>query len=90
MQKKPAPPAYDPKLPNQVFLEREAGKNNVPKQPAANPGTTSPSPQEVKRQAGQNSRDFDDESSLSGEAELSTLGEEQRPKDGTLDGGTAR
>lgn len=90
MQKNTTRPTYDPKLPNQVWLERETGKNNVPKQPTANPGTTSPSTQEVKREAGQNPNGLDGKAVLSAEAELSTPGEEQRPKDGTLDGGSAR
>jgi hypothetical protein len=90
MQKNPTQPGYDPKLPNEEYLKREHGKHDSPHQPTANPGTTSPTPQEIKREPHKNPKGLSEKDALSGEAALSTNGEEMRPKDGSLDGGTAR
>jgi hypothetical protein len=38
MKKNSTTPSYDPKLPNQVWLEREAGHSHVPKNGAERPG----------------------------------------------------
>lgn len=90
MEKNSTQPTYDPKLPGQVYTEREAGKTNVPTNPAKNPGTTSPTPEELKNGGKKARTAEDDDMAASGEAALTTQGEEMRPKDGNLDGGTAR
>lgn len=90
MEKNSTRPTYDPKLPNDEWLKKQAGHSNVPVNPAKNPGTTSPSPQEVKQGHKSAESRKDDEIAESGEVALTTQGEEMRPKDGNLDGGTAR
>ncbi|MGI8905378.1 MAG: hypothetical protein ACR2IE_02680 [Candidatus Sumerlaeaceae bacterium] len=90
MKKNSTHSTYDPKLPNQVWIERESGHSDLPKHPAKNPGTTSPTAEELKKGNKSAQSDVDDEIANRAEAALTTQGEEMRPRDGNLDGGTAR
>lgn len=91
MDKNPTRPEYDPAIPDDMYLRKESGQSDVPKGAAKEPGNITPTNQELKNQENQDklTRD-DDEIRKTGEAALTTNGEEMRPKDGNLDGGTAR
>jgi len=82
---------YDPKLPDDQYLQKQSGQSDVPKEAAKEPGNISPNRQDLHNQENQDELTRkDDEIRKTGEAALTTNGEEMRPKDGSLDGGTAR
>lgn len=91
MDKNSTKPTYDPKIPDDVYSKKESGQSDVPKGAAKEPGNISPTREDLKNQENQDELTrSDEEIRKTGEAALTTTGEEMRPKDGNLDGGTAR
>lgn len=84
-------PEYDPKLPDNEYVRKETGASRVPHETAKEPGLTSPTPEDVEDPTHTDEKSSkDDQIAKKTQAVIAPRGEELRPKDGTLDGGSAR